>query len=282
MPSRKALGPVARGDLVRRDADIGKTDAVARQLQIDVVWIVAQRRIEESEVRGDTAERAGAATIRGEDGVGRGRRVVAGPGQYLDRAAIDGRRAGGDDLVGLASRVGLDLIDRVRVEQDIAGDVERADRIARCDRARNCGIADCANSPQATVGEHVKRPAERTIDCQRTATDDRLAGERAGVGGQDGRAIELRDGSCACELRRECIVGAVVAEIDLGELAEVDLCGIERTGCRRAVADSGLGRITDHQHGRGVALHAEIDDPRAVAHRHVAAIGDDEKAKASN
>ena len=127
-------------------ADIGEVDVVARQLQIDVVWIVAQRRIEESEVRGDTAERAGAATIRGEDGVGRGRRVVAGPGQYLDRAAIDGRRAGGDDLVGLASRVGLDLIDRVRVEQDIAGDVERADRIARCDRARNCGIADCANS----------------------------------------------------------------------------------------------------------------------------------------
>ncbi len=139
-----------------------------------------QGRRQEGEVRRDAGELAGHAAIRGQDGIARPRRIIAGLGQDLDGAAGQGRRARRSDPVALAGGVDLDLIGRACREGDIASDAQRPDRVARRHRA-----AAPDRDPADRAGAAERRPAidrhrtrQRAIDHQPAAID----GGRAGIG----------------------------------------------------------------------------------------------------
>src|SRR5580693_7391 len=91
-----------------------KEKAVQYQCQEHVVGVVGERRRQEGEVAGDARVGAGDATRRIEDRVGRAAAIVAGLRQHLHGAALDRSRAADIDAVGLARRIGLDLVGRAR------------------------------------------------------------------------------------------------------------------------------------------------------------------------
>lgn len=103
--------PPASGSLVRGDADVLKRNGIPRHRQADVVGVVAERGIQERQVRGYAIKGAAAVphTIRGEYGVLGLRRIVARAGQRLHRAVVCEGIAGRNDPIGLAWGIDLDL-----------------------------------------------------------------------------------------------------------------------------------------------------------------------------
>lgn len=287
----EALDAVARRDLVRRDPDIAERPAVAGHRQIDGVGVVAERGIEEGEVRGHAAgEGAGASAGGGEDRIGRRRRIVARARQHRDRPAGYGGRAACLDEIGLARRIDLDLVDRTGIEGDIAGDVESADRVAGRDGAADDRIRDGTDALQATARQDSQPAAELAVDGKDAVLDGGRAGEAAGIAGQLGLArTDLADRAVADEKAGEGeIVGTVEGKrAGIGDaaddaaaraaIAEAQRRAGRDVGAERIAVVGGEGKIAAREldpagagdrpaEGRGIGT---VEDKRAVV-EHVA------------
>ena len=110
----------------------------------------------------------------GEDRVGGARVVGARGGQHLDGAPRQRGRAPGRDPVGLAGGVGLDPIGRGGGEADIAGDGQRADRVARRHRAapERADPAQRARATEQAAGSDEGRAGDRAVGVERAAVAD--------------------------------------------------------------------------------------------------------------
>ena len=224
-PQHRGEVAAGRGEgLVEGDADrplvgrqrqeTGREGGLAeRQGEEHVVGVVGERRCQEGEVAGDarvdTRDSAGGA----QDRVGRAVGVVAGLGQYLHRAALDRRRAADIDAVGLARRIGLDLVGAAGRLGVVAVDRQRADRVAGGQRAGHHDVAaDNAVAAERAGRTHRDIAGDAAVHRQR-AGQHRGAAAVDVVAGEVERAQALLGQSAAAgEARREGDVVAVGVE----------------------------------------------------------------------
>ena len=158
---------------------------VQRQIEIGVVAVMGQRGLEVGRQVGvhRPGESAANAAIGGEDGVAP-LDVASRRERCRHRRTAQGRRAGdmGEVAVG---RIDLDHVGRGRRQHQIARHRQRADRIARRQRAAvDRGVADRAIAAECTARVHrrQRRRRNRTVHRQRAAAHRR----RAGVGVETG------------------------------------------------------------------------------------------------
>ncbi|GJD71649.1 hypothetical protein MMMDOFMJ_4612 [Methylobacterium gnaphalii] len=170
----RALHPIGRRSLVAVQRHRGEGDVVAGQRQVDFGRLVAQRGGEEGEVRGHARELASDTAGRGQDRILRARVVSADRRENLHGAALKRRRARGRDLVGLAGRIGLDKVGRACREGYVAGDVQRADRVAR--RHRRARLrrdpSDRARAAEKAAVLHDRHAGDGAVGKQRAAIAD--------------------------------------------------------------------------------------------------------------
>src|SRR5690606_1810764 len=90
-----------------------------------------------------------------EDGVARVALVAGAAGAHVHGAAVDGDGTGADgvDAVRFACRIGFHAVDRTGREAQIAVDAERADGVARRQRAagRHGDVADSTRAAERTA-----------------------------------------------------------------------------------------------------------------------------------
>ena len=156
-----------------RDGRPRELEVVAPERQGDIGRRVGEFRDEEGEVREHRAEPAGDAARRGQDRVGRLRRVELLRGQDLDRAGEDGP-ATDREPVRLPGRVHVDLEGPGVEEPHVANGREGPDRIVpRRDRA-------AAGTRNRLAGDRIEHAGEnrdradrsRAPEYARPADDD--------------------------------------------------------------------------------------------------------------
>ncbi len=169
---------------VARGRQAGEGLCVAIQRQPDIGGGVVQRRGKEREVGLHGGKCTAHATGCGEDRVTAGGQPVTAFDQR-QRAVIDRRATAGDDAVGFATGVRLDLIDRTLSQVDVTVDVQLPDRITRRDHAALSDV-DAAHGAVATQRCALLHAddgvAEATIHCQATGLHGRRAGQAAVAG----------------------------------------------------------------------------------------------------
>ncbi len=126
-------------DLRRRRGRRG--EAADRQVEIDVVGVVAQARLQEGIELVDRGEGAGKPARRIEDGVGRATARRSMPGRRSSTLTVPPcsvGRAADIDAVAQARAADFGACRRSRCMGIVAGDGHRADRVAGGDDGRCC------------------------------------------------------------------------------------------------------------------------------------------------
>ncbi len=193
-------------------------------------------------------------------------------------AAADRRRSAALDPIALAVRAHFHRVARARLEADVAGHVQGADRVARRHGAAITGgqRTDRATAADNTAALHADGRGDRTVDSQPPLIDQR----RAGIGVVTGQ----HQGADAL-LGQAAVAGDVVApEVQAAKIAAADALGRFTLVQHRADArqiDHELGRaisharrirdaelfgniLSGHQHARAVDGLAQVDHPPAV------------------
>src|SRR5690606_26107302 len=112
------------------------------------------------------------------------------------RAALQVGDAADRDQVGAAAGAQLGVEVRARQLGVVAGDGQRADRVARRDGAGDDSAADGANATQATATVDPQRARLGAVDLQPAAVDGRRVGEHAA--GRDPGQATVDHGVAQC------------------------------------------------------------------------------------
>ncbi len=273
--------------LVRRLRHAGEACAVAPDAQRHPIRLVAQPGAEEQVVRRHRVKLPAHPLLRRQDVV-----LLAQQAAHLalrqqvaavfqrDRhlAAADRRRAAALDPIALAVRAHFHRVARTRLETDVAGHVQGADRVARRHGAAAAGgqRTDRAAAADDAAALYADIRGDRAVDRQSPLINQR----RAGIGvvtGQYQRADTL--------FGQAAMAGDVVG-VDFQLATDVvTLSGVQRAGIHlgaqtRNIGDK-LGRAVGHarrirnaelrrnifdgiEHARAVDSFAQVDHPPAV------------------
>ncbi len=272
---------------VRRLRHAGEARAVAPDAQRYPGRLVAQPGAEEQVVRRHRVKLSADPLLRAQDGV-----LLAQQAAHLalrqqvaavlqrDRhlAAADRRRSAALDPIALAVRPYFHRIARTRLEADVAGHVQGADRVARRHGAAAAGgqRTDCAAAADDAAALHADGRGDRAVDRQPPLIDQRRPGIGVGAG-HDQRAPPF--------FSQAAMAGDVVApEIQAAQHIAADALGRFALVQHRADARQihyKLGRavgharrirnaeffgniLGGHQHARAVDGFAQVDHPPAV------------------
>ena len=267
---------VADGALVGRvAAKSGEGGALQRQGQIHVVGVVAQRRSQEREVADDAGIGAVEAARCTQNRVGGAVGVNAGLGRQPHAGAVDGRDAADIDAVALARAVDFNVIVAACFRQ-VAGDAERADRIARGDVA-----IDGGHMPDHTVAEEsaaVRQDYGAVGDAashvKGTLVSDR---GRAGIGivAVDPQVATTRHGHAAGARDHTTIGASCALHIEHDGAIVDDIPGHEALECQDAGRhDRAAGvAIAPQRQGAGADLGERAGTGDGSGERNVVAIG---------
>ncbi len=193
-------------------------------------------------------------------------------------AAADRRRSAALDPIALAIRPHFHRIARTRLEADVAGHVQGADRVARRHGAAAAGVqrTDGAAAADDAAALHADGRGDRAVDRQPPLIDQRRPGIGVGAG-HDQRAPPF--------FGQAAMAGDVVG-VDFQFATDVvTLSGVQRAGIHlgaqtRNIGDK-LGRAVGHarrirnaelrrnifdgiEHARAVDGFAQVDHPPAV------------------
>ncbi|CAI2017227.1 Uncharacterised protein [Serratia marcescens] len=272
---------------VRRLRHAGEACAVAPDAQRYPGRLVAQPGAEEQVVRRHRVKLPAHPLLRAQDGV-----LLAQQAAHLalrqqvaavlqrDRhlAAADRRRSTALDPIALAVRPHFHRIARTRLEADVAGHVQGADRVARRHGAAAAGgqRTDGAAAADDAAALHADGRGDRAVDRQPPLIDQRRPGIGVGAG-HDQRAPPF--------FGQAAMAGDVVG-VDFQFATDVvTLSGVQRAGIHlgaqtRNIGDK-LGRAVGHarrirnaelrrnifdgiEHARAVDGFAQVDHPPAV------------------
>ncbi|CUZ97960.1 Uncharacterised protein [Serratia marcescens] len=272
---------------VRRLRHAGEACAVAPDAQRYPGRLVAQPGAEEQVVRRHRVKLPAHPLLRAQDGV-----LLAQQAAHLalrqqvaavlqrDRhlAAADRRRSAALDPIALAVRAHFHRIARTRLEADVAGHVQGADRVARRHGAAAAGgqRTDRAAAADDAAVLHADIRGDRAVDRQPPLIDQRRPGIGVGAG-HDQRAPPF--------FGQAAMAGDVVG-VDFQFATDVvTLSGVQRAGIHlgaqtRNIGDK-LGRAVGHarrirnaelrrnifdgiEHARAVDGFAQVDHPPAV------------------
>ncbi|CVF23847.1 Uncharacterised protein [Serratia marcescens] len=273
--------------LVRRLRHAGEAGAVAPDAQRHPGRLVAQPGAEEQVVRRHRVKLPAHPLLRAQDGVLLAQQAAhlalrQQVGAVLQRhrhlTAADRRRSAALDPIALAVRPHFHRVARTRLEADVAGHVQGADRVARRHGAAAAGgqRTDRAAAADDAAALHADGRGDRAVDCQPPLIDQRRAG--IGVGsGQHQRADTL--------LGQAAVAGDVVApDVQAAQHIAADALGrfalVQHRADARQIHHE-LGRAVSHarrirdaeffgnildgrQHARAVDGFAQVDHPPAV------------------
>ncbi|MNV16015.1 hypothetical protein D3C71_1067670 [compost metagenome] len=264
--------------------DIRHGYVIARHGQIDVVGVIAQARIEESEVAAHPGERARHTITCRQHGVAGGDRPVAGCRNGHGTRSAQSGLSGHRDEVTAAIGGNVHLVGGARVEHQVAAHRQTTDaaKLAAARRqhaaAEQVRAAHAARAGQQGVVGHLDVAAQRTGHLQHAAVDHGGTGKRAAVPGQGQEMTPLLQLTVATEPAR---VADHAGGIGLEAPGAADLDVAARHGiadrAHGAAVDLGQaaeGAIAQHQLTAVVLFqHGTGDTAQPATEGHAGAVG---------
>ncbi|CVC60648.1 Uncharacterised protein [Serratia marcescens] len=273
--------------LVRRLRHAGEAGAVAPDAQRHPGRLVAQPGAEEQVVRRHRVKlpahpllRAQNVVLLAQQAAHLALRQQVGAVLQRDRhlAAADRRRSAALDPIALAVRPHFHRVARTRLEADVAGHVQSADRVARRHGAALTGgqRTDRTAAADDAAALHADGRSDRAVDCQPPLIDQR----RAGIG-----VVTRQHQRADALLGQAAVAGDVVTpEVQAAQHIAADALGrfalVQHRADARQIHHE-LGRAVGHarrirdaeffgnildgrQHARAVDGFAQVDHPPAV------------------